>query len=1054
VSRRIGWALLVGCIGIAAAAAAGAGAQSPARAPATDNELREGRALRRELRGGEAHRYRLALHADEFVGIVIRQHGMSVVVRIERPDGTTLVAGAPPPTDSATETIAAIADVDGSHVVVVEAASPIAGSYTIHLEGLHPRTPADETRIEAERAYARGRGIAISGRRPEFHAALGAFTAALTAFRALGDRPGEGKTLVEIGAIQWALNKREGLDTAIQAETIARGLGDDGLLGRSLYVLGVMQEQIGELAAALESYQQARAVAQSLGDRRAEVLSLNALGILYGKTADGERAISYFEQALALSRATAYEGGQSRALNNLGIAYKNVGEYQRALDAYREGLALRRKAPDPQSEAFLLYNMGNLEEQLGKDDEAIAFHRQALADARSVGHTEMEARALNAIGRVQSRAGDPQGALHTIREALAIRRHIADLPGQAASLDSEARLLHALGDDDGAVRAIEESLSIRRRLGDLLGESDGLQLCATIARDRGELAAAAAFARDAVALDETVRARLTSPQLRTTFVAAQHNKFELYIDVLERQHAADPAAGHDGEALEVSERARARVLLESMLAGSVDLRQGVDPALLDRERALQRQLQEASAQLARVQGSGSTSPAVQSAADRLDRLSVEYQQLQAEIRQRSPRYATLTQPKPLPPGEIQRDVLNADTVLLEFSLGDDRSWLWAVTPTAIWSGPLPGRATIDQAARKLYDALTARQARAHETAGGYAARVERADRDLRTDAAALSRMLLGGIASRLRGEWAGKRLAIVAAGALEYVPFAALPVPGEDNGALLGTAFEIVNLPSASVLKAIRDEDHARSNGAIDRRTVAIVADPVFDRSDPRVRRTAALTRGTDLSPGDLPSSSLRQPEALPRLPFTRHEADVIASLAPPPQSLIVSDFKASRSAVIEGSLEGYRIIHFATHGILNDARPALSGLVLSLVDERGRAQDGYARLHDIYNLRTDADLVVLSACQTALGKQIRGEGLVGLARAFMYAGAPRVVASLWEVSDAATAELMKRFYRGMLQQNLPAAAALHAAQRSMAAEPRWRAPYYWAGFILQGDWR
>ncbi len=157
---------------------------------------------------------------------------------------------------------------------------------------------------------------------------------------------------------------------------------------------------------------------------------------------------------------------------------------------------------------------------------------------------------------------------------------------------------------------------------------------------------------------------------------------------------------------------------------------------------------------------------------------------------------------------------------------------------------------------------------------------------------------------------------------------------------------------------------------------------------------------------------------------------------------------------MLNGSLADYRVVHFATHGVVDSSRPWLSGLVFSLVDRRGGARDGYIRLRDIYNLRLNADLVVLSACDTALGADVRGEGLVGLARGFMYAGSRRVMASLWQVNDVATADLMKRFYRGLLVKGLTPPAALRAAQLEMMTKTRWTAPYFWAGFVLQGDWQ
>ena len=156
----------------------------------------------------------------------------------------------------------------------------------------------------------------------------------------------------------------------------------------------------------------------------------------------------------------------------------------------------------------------------------------------------------------------------------------------------------------------------------------------------------------------------------------------------------------------------------------------------------------------------------------------------------------------------------------------------------------------------------------------------------------------------------------------------------------------------------------------------------------------------------------------------------------------------------MSAELARYRIVHFATHGVLDDKRPELSGLLLSMVNEHGRQQDGFLGLNSIYNLKLSAELVVLSACQTGLGKEVKGEGLIGLTRGFMYAGAARVVASLWKVDDEATAELMKRFYRRMLQDNMPAAAALRAAQVEMWQQKQWRSPYYWASFVLQGDWK
>jgi CHAT domain-containing protein len=277
---------------------------------------------------------------------------------------------------------------------------------------------------------------------------------------------------------------------------------------------------------------------------------------------------------------------------------------------------------------------------------------------------------------------------------------------------------------------------------------------------------------------------------------------------------------------------------------------------------------------------------------------------------------------------------------------------------------------------------------------------------------------------------------------------------------------EIVTVPSASTVAVLRRDLAGRPPAP---KAVAVLADPVFDRQDPRVSTRQQISQVGHM--GELPSHNRDLPMDLerswaevgsserggkiPRLPFSRREADAIITDALPGNSLKAVDFRANRTTATSPELAQYRVVHFATHGVLDSRTPALSGIVLSLVDRQGRPVDGFLRLWDIYNLHLPADLVVLSACQTALGKEIKGEGLVGLTRGFMYAGAARVVASLWQVDDVATAELMSLFYQGVLKKNLPPATALRAAQVQMWQQKRWQEdPYFWGAFQLQGEWR
>jgi CHAT domain-containing protein len=338
-------------------------------------------------------------------------------------------------------------------------------------------------------------------------------------------------------------------------------------------------------------------------------------------------------------------------------------------------------------------------------------------------------------------------------------------------------------------------------------------------------------------------------------------------------------------------------------------------------------------------------------------------------------------------------------------------------------------------------------------------------------------MLLAPLASELKN----KRLLIIGEGILQYVPFGALPDPDNEfrvssakfrvqnektqnpnskletqNSRPLIATHEVISLPSASVLGVLRRETKERPLAT---KTIAVFADPVFGAQDPRI---ASISKNGPVDnpgleqAGDVKRSAEESGlNGFPRLRFSREEADQIMRLVPRNNNLEALDFAANKSAATSADLSQYRIVHFATHGLINSRHADLSGIVLSLVDQEGKPQNGFLRLYDIYNMKLSAELVVLSACQTALGKDIKGEGLIGLTRAFMYAGAPRIVASLWKTEDRATAMLMNRFYAQLLAGNgMSPAAALRKAQLSMWQDKRWNQPRYWAAFTLQGEWK
>ena len=647
-----------------------------------------------------------------------------------------------------------------------------------------------------------------------------------------------------------------------------------------------------------------------------------------------------------------------------------------------------------------------------------------------------------------------QKALEKYNEALPIRRAVGDRRGEAVTLNNIGVVYGSLGEMQKALEKYNEALPLRRDVGDRNGEAATLLGIARVEQKRGNLTQARQTIEQAIGMIESLRTNIAGQELRASYFASRQEFFESYIDVLMQMHKQNPAAAFDAVALAVSERARARSLLELLKESRADIRQGVDSSLLERERSLQQRLNARAAAQARLLNRKHTPEQADAAAKEIAAITAEYEEVQAQIRARSPRYAALTQPQPLGLTEIQQQALDEDTLLLEYALGEKRSYLWLVSQRSIDSYELPPRAEIEAAARRVYELLTARPKRGTPP-----------DPQFIAQARALSRMLLGPVAPQL----GGKRLVVVAPGALSYLPFAALPAPEDEKRPAgdyepLIAKHEVVSVPSASVLSIIRRETAGRQRAA---KSVAVLADPVFEESDPRLE--SAKNGNSSGEPPAAPAADAEHSEltrairtmnfpdaraGFTRLPFSRYEADSVIALTPKGTGLKATDFNASRDLAMSRQLSQYRIVHFATHGLLNSERPELSGLVFSLIDREGKPQDGFLRLHEIYNLQLNADLVVLSACETGLGKEIKGEGLIGLTRGFMYSGAPRVVASLWNVDDFATAELMKLFYQRMLKDGLPAGAALRAAQLELSRQKRWASPYFWAGFVLHGEWK
>lgn len=871
------------------------------------------------------------------------------------------------------------------------------------------------------------RGELVEGERI-LHAAQGAW-------RALRDRLGvvdahAGRCLVQHrrGAFEQASRcYRVGLEDA-------RDLDDRALQAVLLSNLGGVRAAIGEPEQALEDHQEALALYRRDGHSRGEAQALNNLGALYRALGEPDRAVASYRRALAVFRQSGDRYWQARTLNNLAFAHHSLGDPRRARILYERALALRRETGDRVGEAITLSNLGQVYLALGEDRDALLAFRDSHRLRTASGNRRGEAAALQMIGTALLARGNHGLALVALERAFAMQSALGNQPRMATVRLRRGEALLGLGRLAEAATQLGKAAERFGHLQDPTSAIASLAALARVAEQQEDLDAAHQYLTRAKGRIESLRARVADPIRRATVLDAQRQVYGLEVALAVERHQRDPIAGHDRQAFALSESARARSLVE-LLAGRV-VGGDLPKALRARLVTAQRRLSARADQARRLRSAGPESLQARAAKEALFTALGDLEAVWSEAHDASPRLASLVAPPPTTAEAVQQG-LEPDTLLLVYRLGDARSVLWAITRTRFDTHLLPARGEIEALARTAHRDLSHVDLRT--------ARSDSAARDR------LAEMILTPVAQQLTH----RRLLVVADGALHYVPFAALrqpPTAEQANGVPLIVHHEVTHLPAAGMVlapplptQAAPEQVAARQSGL----RVAVLADPVFERSDPRL--PTAAEPGTDLE-GDADDAGIasRTHEELTRLVHTRHEAEAIAALAPGQVDLYLG-FDAQRSRVVAGALDGYSVLHFATHGWMDTDHPELSALVLSRFDRSGAVREGLLGLHDVYNLDLDAELVILSGCRTALGRELWGEGLIGLTRGFLYAGARNVIASLWSVQDQATAELMVSLYRALIEDGRDPADALGRAQRRMRADPRWRDPAFWAPFVVVG---
>jgi len=910
-----------------------------------------------------------------------------------------------------------LADCVGN-TLLIEQGLAIAGQHTLTFTGSDPCQILNQ----------QGLGLFYQG---AYQEALLTFQDALSCYREADDRGGEGETLGYLGITYYALGQYPvAIDYHEQALSIAQAIGDRRNEGNHLGNLGLVYRDLGEHKIAIDYHKQALAISREIGDRGGEAADLNNLALIYHQLGQYGTAVDYHEQALSIAQQIRNRGMEAKILGNLGNAYSSLGQYRQAVMFYEQALAIARDLGDRQGEASNLAGLGIAYTSLGQHATAADYHEEALAISRETGDRAGEGDDLGNLASAYLSMGEHQTAIEYYEQALAIARDIGDRHGEGNRLGNLGTAHEALGQHETAVEYYEQALAITRDLGDQQGEANKLgnlgsaylsmgkhqaaieyyEQALAIARDIGDRQGegtllgnlgrayassgkanrATQYYEQAIAIVEILRADLAVEAFKSSFAAQHAWPYQGMITALLKLSRFE-------EAFYYAQRAKARSFLDQLANVRIDPRVTHKPELIAEEQALLDDIRGLEALLSgRIQtsddlpddeASGRTDETRADIQAQLDAVYEDYEHLLARIKLSNPAYADLRAVDASTLITVQKTLPTEATLVDYYTVSDEQTLAFLVTPDDYHAIPLSVTTEALKETIDWFRQFPSRQA------------TQQACRDL-----------YEWLFAPLRKHIDTDVLLIAPDGWLHYLPFGAL----HDGEHHLIDDYTIGYIPSASVLRYINAE--APRSG--DPEAMLVLGNPVNDAVQP--------------------------------LLAAEREARAVADLFDVPAHLKA---EATESRLWEEA-PAARHIHIAAHAEFNETAPQFSRLYLG-ADEAPEAasasrHDGLLETREVWSLRLDnADLVTLSGCQTQLGQLSAGSELIGLSRAFIYAGTPSLVASLWSVEDRSTAYLMERFY-GYLREGRAKAQALRQAQ--LDTRDVYASPYHWAAFTLIGD--
>lgn len=883
-------------------------------------------------------------------------------------------------------------------------------------------------------------------------------TKALEINKAIANQKGIADSYRQIGVVQqWQDKYDEALKNIQDALDIYESINDKEGITKCHNTVGGIYWRKGNLDEAMEEYNKAFSVAEALNKKSLMSDILGNMGLIYWNQGDSEKALEYYEKSNVIAREIEFKSGESINLFNMAILNMEGGEFEEAQELYQKSLEMARELGDRGLEGVCLEGLGNVYRNFGNSDVALEYYKQAVKIAEEIGEKRSAAYAYRSLGELYSEGKDPKLALNYFQKALQINQEIGEKRGVGIVLDCISQLYWSTGKYDLSLANSAEALRIYESIGargqytwvnrmiglahqgkgelqeaeaafsksiDAARESgrrddlwQSLSAKGDVLKTLGKNDEALGLLKESIAVLEHLRSEVNTAEQRAEYF---QNKIKVYNDAIQILIAKQNLP----EAFEYVQRSKARGFLDMLAEARVNQEDILSAELRERKKKDDNNLRKIQQNIeAEYEKETVDHSKIAALEKQRNELEIEYSNLILEIRKQDPRIADIQYPEPLKLSEAQA-LLDPNSVLLEYSIGDSASWVFAITADSAAAFEVPSAKKLDGQIHDYREVLLKPDV-TFQT-------LEQAHNKYVTQAQTLYSELIRPVEAILNGK---QRILLATDGALSYLPFESLLTKRENSKTIhfeslpyLVRDYEIYYVPSATVLASVIKNNHEKSDQP---KQLLALADPWLKNGSGEI-------------------ASVRGWGTLGPLPNARSEVQNIASLYPKDQVTVFEGRQASEKNFKQTDLQDYKRIHFASHGLIDEEKPEFSALVLSS-DEKG-SEDGYLTMREVFDLKLNADLVVLSACKTGLGKEVRGEGVTGISRAFLCAGTPSVLVSLWDVYDRSTADFMASFYKNMETKNMDKSAALREARLQMIASKKFSHPYYWAPFVLIGN--